>query len=454
MVMSAAERRIWLHEVSAHLQDNIKNNVPKQIALILIAVEVKQLAAIYGQFCVDALIGEVIERLNHVAKHTSNHMLSHISHHPINDAQLIHWTCDEFVMKCDVVDDAQLQLYIDSINAILKRSFDYQQQSILLAPNLGWSMLPTDSCNPEEAIRQATVAKLLAKAHGNPDGYHYQSNVAFMQLYHEMIVDHDLKFAVRDHQFELLYQPKFNQTQHIVGVEALLRWHHPRLGLLSPQPFIERAEQSGAIVMIGDWVLKQVMQQMADLKQLHHYDLPVAINLSALQFEQIGFLERFTCLLQHYDIPPHLLTLEITEYSTFTPAGLGFNVVKAIQDLGVKIALDDFGVGHCNFFYFTMLNVDEIKIDRLFINNIEHDKTKQLIVKTLLDFAQRMNIETVVEGIETAEQAKIAFDLGASQLQGFYYGQPMTLTELQLSLLAHSPAPQMQFKPLAELVMS
>lgn len=437
MVISAVERSIWLHEISAQLQQYEKDHKPAQIALILVALDnLKQLGALYGQSCVDTLLHEVTRRLNEAANH---------------DAQLIHWMSDEFVMKCDVVDEAQLQSCIDAIHAILKLPFDYQQQSIVIATSLGWSILPVDSQDPEQAIQQASVAQLLAKAHRNPDGCRYQADAACVRLYHEMILDHDLKFALCDQQFELLYQPKYNHAQHIVGAEALIRWHHPRLGLLSAQQFIEHAEQSGAIVKIGDWVLNQVMQHLVELKQLHPCSLPIAINLSALQFEQIGFLERFKFLLDYYHLPADLMTLEITEYRALQPGGLGIEVVKAIQALGVQISLDDFGLEHSNFSYFTLLDIDEIKIDKLFTDKIESDKTKQIIVKTILDFAAQLNIQTVVEGIETAEQVKIAIELGASQLQGFYYGQPLTLNELQHVLSAQSATPLPPLKSVINL---
>lgn len=385
------------------------------VMLVLGLDNLKLLAPVAGLNEVDRLVA-------HIAREIAAQCHAH--------GHCMQWAQDEFVIMIPWSDIATIEQFIGELLHRVQQPFVHDHYRLAVSASLGWHRF-TQQDDLTEALRFATVARLLAQQHGGCRSYQYQPTVPFLHLYHQLCLDLDMQYALATEQFFILYQPKINQQRQICGVEALIRWQHPQFGLLSPQLFIERAERSGVIVQIGEWVLDHVCQQIQKWKQLGEKFYPVAINLSALQFEQPLFLQKFRQCLQQYNVDPKDISIEITETVLVNAEGIGQNVLKALNEMGVKISLDDFGNGYSNFSYLAQLQVDEIKIDRSMMLDIEHSPIKKIILKSILDLAHHLKLNTVAEGVETAEQAAWLFGKGCQHIQGFWFSPPISAAALQ-----------------------
>ncbi len=211
----------------------------------------------------------------------------------------------------------------------------------------------------------------------------------------------------------------------MVGAEALLRWNHPKRGLISPSDFIPIAERTGLIFSIGEWVLDEACRQMRIWRDLGHGDWTVAVNLSAMQFSQAGLVDTIRDSLARHLLPASCLAIEITETTAMRNAEASLTVLRELASLGVSISIDDFGTGYSSLLYLKRLPASELKIDRGFINQLEHDQEDAAIVSAIIALGQRLNLKIVAEGVETQAQQRFLTDLGCDSLQGFLLGKPL-----------------------------
>ncbi len=248
----------------------------------------------------------------------------------------------------------------------------------------------------------------------------------------------DLRFAIERNQLVVFYQPKMNlATRSIVGFEALLRWRHPLYGLVPPADFIPIAEETGVIVPVGAWVLRQACMQLKSWHTKFPCDPPLSMNVN-LSVKQLGdpeLVESVAGILAETGIPPESLNLELTESSLVSELESARDVLSRLQSLHVGLDLDDFGTGYSSFSYLRTLNFDALKIDRSFINRLESDSESRAIVETILNLARTLHMEVVAEGIETEEQLAKLVDLGCATGQGFLFSKPIA-AELAEQLLA------------------
>lgn len=239
-----------------------------------------------------------------------------------------------------------------------------------------------------------------------------------------------LSRAVERGELSLHFQPQVRlDGGGIVGVEALLRWHHPELGSVSPAEFIPVAEDSGLIVSIGEWVLHAALRQW---RQWHQQGLPcprVAVNLSMAQFRQPDLVQRVRQALQAHDVPPARLELELTEGVLLQDAELALATVAALRELGVHLSIDDFGTGYSSLAYLRRFAVQRIKIDRSFVTDLPHDAEADAIVDLIVMLAQRLGLETLAEGVEHSAQAQALLGRGCRLAQGYAYARPMPADE-------------------------
>jgi len=247
-----------------------------------------------------------------------------------------------------------------------------------------------------------------------------------------------LRFAIERNQLVVFYQPKMNlATRSIVGFEALLRWRHPLYGLVPPADFIPIAEETGVIVPVGAWVLRQACMQLKSWHAKFPCDPPLSMNVN-LSVKQLGdpeLVESVAGILAETGIPPESLNLELTESSLVSELESARDVLSSLQSLHVGLDLDDFGTGYSSFSYLRTLNFDALKIDRSFINRLESDSESRAIVETILNLARTLHMEVVAEGIETEEQLAKLVDLGCATGQGFLFSKPIA-AELAEQLLA------------------
>jgi EAL domain-containing protein (putative c-di-GMP-specific phosphodiesterase class I) len=239
--------------------------------------------------------------------------------------------------------------------------------------------------------------------------------------------------AVDEQQFVLFYQPKFTANYQVCGIEALIRWKHPSLGLLTPQMFIEGAEKTGLIIPMGYWALEQACQQIQKWERSNSPFYPIAVNLSALQFENKKLFNVLEQLLEQYQIQPHNLILEITESTAMHHIDSSIRTLERLRKLGIRIAIDDFGTGYSSFLYLKDLPVDELKIDRGFLIDLQPNSKEEAILESIIHLAARLGLIVTAEGVETQQQADILTNLGCNQLQGYLLGMPVNVENLVLN---------------------
>ena len=301
--------------------------------------------------------------------------------------------------------------------------------SVEIGASIGISYYPEHAIGPAELLRNADIAMYTAKSAGKGTASEFDPEMARS---HErrLAMEQDLKKALEDEQFELHYQPKVRcDTATVSGVEALIRWNHPEKGFVSPVEFIPMAEECGLIQRIGSWVINEACRQArlfvdADLR------ISMAINISAQQFLSTEFNEQLRQVLDEHQLPPEMLELEVTETVMMNDIPV---VVKRLSELrrwGISIAIDDFGTGYSSLQYLEDLPLDVLKIDKAFVDKLAGGSSDKSLVKTIILMAKSFGLDTVAEGVETAEQLRHIEALGCDFVQGYYYSKPLSASEL------------------------
>lgn len=238
----------------------------------------------------------------------------------------------------------------------------------------------------------------------------------------------ELKEALEKDQFKIYYQPYYGLKQKEYGLEALIRWKHPNYGLLSPASFLDSAEKTGFIIELEEWVLQKSLDDIKRLEREGLENIQLSVNISAKQFENGDYPNKVTDLLERYSILPNQLTLEITE--RFLVEKNSITEVQKIKDLGVRISIDDFGTSYSSLHYLKDLPIDELKIDRSFISNIDVDFNNKKIVEMIIMLGHQLNLTTVAEGIETKKQYEIMKQIDCDRVQGFLFSKPIPVNKV------------------------
>lgn len=245
-----------------------------------------------------------------------------------------------------------------------------------------------------------------------------------------------LRKAILEQQFELYYQPQIDQNNKIHGAEALIRWHHPTQGIVTPQNFISLAEDTGLIVPIGEWVLRTACAQLKRWQEVPETShLSLSVNVSYKQFEQSSFSQRIKCILDEYAIDPTMLKIELTESMLAEDLELTVGVMKTLGDMGIQLSLDDFGTGYSSLQYLKNLPLYQLKIDRSFVCDLMTDKSDRSIVRTIISIANELRLNVIAEGVETEEQRLYLLKKGCRFFQGYLFSKPIPVSEF-VKLLA------------------
>ena len=249
----------------------------------------------------------------------------------------------------------------------------------------------------------------------------------------DIAISQQFREALARHELQIYYQPTVDsQTKQIVGVEALLRWHHPTLGVIMPDVFIPIAHKTDLIISITEWILMSVCQQHRIWKQANH-NIYVAVNVTAPQFEAQNFSETVAQVLRQTDMDPGYLKIEITEELALKAGGKTENL-RRLSEMGIEVMLDDFGKGYSSLGYLQSEHIRFVKIDKLLIQGIGSDSTtserSQMIIKAIVELAQSLDIKTIAEGVESEEQFEFLKQIGCEIVQGYLFGKPMFANEL------------------------
>ena len=303
---------------------------------------------------------------------------------------------------------------------------------LFVSGSIGASIFPEDGQDAETLLRHADAAMYRSKAQGTGcQLYAMEMDAAALE---RMTLESQLRQAVTRQEFTLYYQPQFEMsTGRIVGVEALIRWRHPTLGLVPPIRFIPLAEETGLILPLGKWILEEATRRAAAWRQAGH-DLRIAVNLSARQFEQPDLANSVSLVLQESRLPADALELEMTESVLMTRGESVQRTLHSLKALGVRIAVDDFGTGYSSLAYLRHFPVDVLKIDRAFVRGLGCEEVDTAIVRAVVDLAHAVDLTVVAEGVETEEQRWILKRLGCDLTQGYLFSQPLPEEELLSSL--------------------
>lgn len=332
---------------------------------------------------------------------------------------------DEFVLLAhlqnpdDALDLAALQV------ELVSRPFDMLDQRLAMSASLGIVVYPGNGQGAHELLRNADAAMYHAKGSGK-NGYRFFDASMNSNARLQVQLIQDLRVALAEGQFRLHYQPKFDAASGVaIGAEALLRWQHPEQGLLSPDRFVSLAEKTGLIVPIGAWVLDEACRQMRVWRDMGFEGWRIAVNLSAIQFCHAGLLDSVARALAQNQLPANCLTLEITETTAMHDVEASLAVLGRLADMGVDLSIDDFGTGYSSLMYLKRLPANELKIDRGFVRDLEHDSDDAAIISAIVALGRALGLRIVAEGVETECQRHFLTQLGCDALQGYLLGRPM-----------------------------
>ncbi len=303
---------------------------------------------------------------------------------------------------------------------VVAEPYTGQDASFTLTCSVGVALAPAHGQTLDELLRHAEVALRSAKQQGRAVYRLYQVR-AEGHRQSQMALDHAMRQALVSGRFRLNYQPQISLADgRILGAEALLRWRDPELGDIAPGRFIPVAEASGFIVAIGDWVLSQAVRQ-AVLWHQRGFNVPIAVNVSALQFQQTHFVERVANVLAVSGLPAHLLELELTESILVLDADDALRRLHALAQLGLRLSIDDFGTGYSSLSYLKRFPIGKLKIDRSFVSGLPGDDSDAGIVQAILQMARALKLKVVAEGVETEAQRAFLRDHGCDEYQGFLF---------------------------------
>ncbi|WP_426128300.1 putative bifunctional diguanylate cyclase/phosphodiesterase [Pararhizobium sp. PWRC1-1] len=343
---------------------------------------------------------------------------------------------DEFVVfQADVESSDQASTLARRIIDVVDKAFIIDGKSVRIGVSIGIAMAPDDGDIADSLLQHADTALYKAKANGRGTFCFFETAMdANRQERRDLEVA--LQHALETKQFEIYYQPQVDtNSERVVGFEALLRWHHPERGLVSPADFIPLAEESGLIVPIGEWVLRQACKDAASWSA----DISVAVNLSPLQFKSQTLAHTVISALSDAGLPASRLELEITESVLLTDNDTALATLHHIRSLGVRIAMDDFGTGYSSLSYLRLFPFDKIKIDQSFIRELGNSKDCAAIVKAVVDLGASLGITTTAEGVETSDQLDRVREQGCSEIQGYLFGKPLPLTSVHELLQRRLP---------------
>ena len=335
---------------------------------------------------------------------------------------------DEFVaLLSEVADENAVALFADKICKAVSAGYVLADQELHVGATIGISMYPEDGADAETLIRHADVAMYHAKKNGG-NNYSFFTSEMTLRAVERQRLEADLYRALERQQFELHYQPQVElQTGRILGAEALIRWRHPERGLLLPNVFIPVAEECDAIVPIGRWVLREACRQTQAWLDASLAVPAIAVNISAVEFMNPGFMENVRAILFDTGLAPHYLELELTESVLMKDAEATMSVLQELKSMGVKIAIDDFGTGYSSLSYLQQFPVDTLKIDQSFVADIVTNGAGDgILIDSVIGLGRSLGHHVVAEGIETPAQLKFLIDHLCLEGQGNYLGEPLS----------------------------
>ncbi len=340
-----------------------------------------------------------------------------------------HFFADKFgLIFTDIRGTYSLQVVFQKVQELLKKPFRINSHEVVLSARIGGALFPRDGETPEELLSKAEAALKRAKESGE-DVALYSPEIE-RSLAEEAFLRSAMVEGLARGEFFPVYQPIVRLSdRRIVGAEALIRWHHPELGLLPPARFIGLAEKTGFISELGDFILRKALEEMSPL--VSQNGLFLCLNFSGRQFRETSLPQKIERVLKETDFPPEKFHLEITETTAMEKAERTLAILERLRSLGIKIVLDDFGMGYSSMKYLVEFEVDKIKIDRFFVSNLLSGEKPRHVVRTIVGLARSVGARCLAEGIEREEELEILKEIGCEEGQGFLFAPPLTFEKFR-----------------------
>ena len=348
---------------------------------------------------------------------------------------------DEFALVLnDVRDTPSAMRVAEKLLETLAEPFPLEGRELRISASIGLAFYPEDGQDADTLLRHADVAMYRAKASGRNNCRCFTAELQD-QMEARLDLERRLDEALRNKEFILHYQPQYRRDGSLGGFEALVRWNHPRLGMVPPAKFIPAAEESGLILPLGRWVLEEACRQMLEWREAGHEDLVMAVNVSAVQFEDPRWVDAVAEILDRLGLPPECLELELTESLVMDPASESGRRLARLKEMGVRLAIDDFGTGYSSLSYLHRMPINTLKIDQSFVREFEpgaEDRSGP-ILQAIVSLARNLGLAVVAEGVETDAQRAFLAELGCESLQGHLLGHPAPAETFEELLRAIKP---------------
>ncbi len=347
---------------------------------------------------------------------------------------------DEFVVLIEELSEdlleaaSQTEIVANKIIESLNQPYQLVSREYHSTPSIGATIYLGHQLSVDELLKQADIAMYQSKKSGRNQLNFFDPKMQ-AKVISRAELELELHKALELNQFQLHYQPQVNEGGNLLGAEALIRWIHPKRGMVSPFDFIPLAEETGLILPIGQWVLESACAQLKlwERSELTRR-LTISINVSAKQLSQPDFVKQIQKALKDYDVPPNRLKLELTEGLLLENINETIVTMIALETIGVMFSIDDFGTGYSSLQYLKMLPLNQLKIDQSFVRDIVHDASDKSIVRTIIAMAKSLSFEVIAEGVETEDQRALLFNKGCKQYQGYLFGKPVPINEFDEKL--------------------
>lgn len=374
----------------------------------------------FGYACGDLIIRETSKRLDSLKD---------------RDTFVTHLFSDEFLVMKILPDESSVRESSEEILSLIQKPVAVENELIYISASIGISTFPKHGKDTNSLLSKARTALSYSKERGK-NHYHIFNELEDEDLDYKIKerynIIRNLKTAVSENEFNILYQPIVSvDGDRIIGAEALLRWNSRKMGSVPPGLFIPIAEESSEIIPIGEWVLTNALEQYSKWCEKGFEDFRISINLSACQLHDSNLINRMESLKAVYPFNPGNIELEITESAMIKDFETTARVLKKLHELGIKISIDDFGVGYCSLNYISNLVIDKMKIDKSYIDEITCVYKKRLIVKAIIDLAHKMGVEVTAEGVENLKQLQLLKRFKCDRYQGFIFSRPLTANDFE-----------------------
>ncbi|WP_084166392.1 putative bifunctional diguanylate cyclase/phosphodiesterase [Stutzerimonas azotifigens] len=341
---------------------------------------------------------------------------------------------DEFVLLVDVTGPDDAAALADKLVQCIEQPFQVSRYELRVSASIGIAVYPGDGLDARDLMLHADAAMYHTKNAGRNGYSFFEASMNANAAEHLQLLQ-DLRMSIQRGELRLHYQPKFQAPNGPVrGFEALLRWQHPQRGLLYPDVFLPLAEKTGVIVPMGNWVLDEACRQLREWHDQGFDSWTMAVNLSAIQFEQADLAEVITGAIARHGIAPRMLTIEITETVAMRNPETTIDTLNRLAELGVRASIDDFGTGYSSLLYLKRLPASELKVDKAFVREMSLGSEDSVIVSAIVALAKALDLSIVAEGVETAEQQRFLTELGCDTLQGYLLDRPMTVEQIRQRL--------------------